>query len=112
LFHRKLVELTGIQTLILLTSLLDNLIRQFVSSVVDNAGRQLDNSSTKRKVLKAEEKLVTFVEQRDGAGAEAYWRNHLVIAERIASRWQPMESVIDLLEPRDAVKIRGVTGRS
>lgn len=97
-FHIRLIEQTGIQTLILMAEMVVGLIVKHLESVAVNAGRQIDNAPGKRKALHAAEKLVDLIEQGDADGAETYWREHLTITEKVARRWQPGERVIDLVD--------------
>lgn len=97
-FHLSLVELTGIQTLFLMAEMVVGLIEKHLQSVAVNAGRQIDNTPSKRKALHAGEKLVDLIEKGEGAAAETFWREHLSITEKIALRWQPAERIVDLLE--------------
>ncbi len=97
-FHTRLVELTGVQTLILVMEMLNGILEKHLAAVASNAGRQIDNSPGKRKALNASERLVDLIAKGDGPATEAYWRDHLVITDRTMRRWQPAERVIDLLD--------------
>ncbi len=97
-FHLRLVEQTGIQTLMLMSEMVVGLIEKHLQSVAINAGRQIDNMPGKRKALHAAEKLVDLIEKGSGVAAETFWREHLTITEKVARRWQPAERVVDLLD--------------
>lgn len=76
-FHALLVELTGNQTLILLSELVQEIINQA------NVSRARDDSGTarfeqaNRTTAKAHQRLVELIEAGDAEGAEALWRRHL-----------------------------------
>jgi DNA-binding FadR family transcriptional regulator len=84
LFHSKLIELTGNQTLILLSGALDGIVAQVQAEV--SARPTLDAATTRRNTnagLKSQEKLVGLIEAGDGVEAEAHWRRHMENAAKV-----------------------------
>jgi DNA-binding FadR family transcriptional regulator len=75
-FHRRVVELAGNQTLILLTVMLENiaetLSEQFMTGEVPEAARP-----GPRRALRAYNKLVELIRDGKADEAEAHWRKHL-----------------------------------
>jgi DNA-binding FadR family transcriptional regulator len=96
-FHTRLIELTGNQTLILVSGMLDGIVSQFQSDVsrlkrteaVPGARRTADLG------LKSQEKLVAFIEAGDGAGAEAHWRAHMENSAKVWLSGGPADSVVN-----------------
>ena len=81
-FHSSLVELSGNEALILVSTMLESIVGRYQSEVSSAwretpRGRRSDLAG-----LKSQEKLIAFIEARDGAGAEAHWRAHIEGATR------------------------------
>ena len=80
-FNRLLVQLTGNETLILLTTMLES-----ISDAVTASYKRVPHDDEARLVRKAERtrlKLIELIEQGDEAGAEELWRKHLTEAGKI-----------------------------
>jgi DNA-binding FadR family transcriptional regulator len=72
-FHRVLVELTGNQTMILLTDMLE-----YISTAVgQRVSRQPGIEREVRRGQKSHQKLIELIRAGKAADAEAYWRQHL-----------------------------------
>ncbi len=99
-FDRKLIELTGIRTLVVLTGVLNDILERYLTLVTVTAGRAVDNTRAKQKSLRAKEKLIALIEAADGDGAEQFWRLHIEAVERALAKWQLSESLIDVMESR------------
>jgi GntR family transcriptional repressor for pyruvate dehydrogenase complex len=97
-FRNQLIELAGIPTLSLLMGMLNDIFERYWGSATVSAARRIDNVPAKTRGLKSFEKLVEYIEQGDGAGAEAHWRRHTSLVERAMRNWSPAERVIDLLD--------------
>jgi GntR family transcriptional repressor for pyruvate dehydrogenase complex len=95
-FHTRLIELTGNQTLILISGMFDGIVGQFQSDV-SRANRKADTGARRSTEmgLKSQEKLVGFIEARDGAGAEAHWRRHMENSAKVWLAGGPADSTVD-----------------
>jgi DNA-binding FadR family transcriptional regulator len=97
-FHHKLVELTGVQTMLLLLEMITNIVESYYATVSTTAAKAMDNSQSKRSGYKARERLVELIENGKAAEAEKYWRRHLQRTHQIMLRWQPPDQVVDFSE--------------
>ena len=97
-FRNKLIELTQIPTLSLLMSMTNDIYQRYWGVMSANAAQRADNAPTKRLALRSLEKLVSFIEAGDGAGAEQHWRKHNEQVEKSLRDWPPASQVIDLLD--------------
>ena len=80
-FNRLLVQLTGNETLILLTTMLEA-----ISDAVTASYRRVPHDDDARLIRKAErtrEKLIDLIESGDEVGAEELWRKHLTEAGKV-----------------------------
>jgi DNA-binding FadR family transcriptional regulator len=95
-FHTRLIELTGNQTLILISGMLDGIVGQFQSGVT-RTRRETDPGARRSTEagLRSQEKLVALIEARDGAGAEAHWRSHMENSAKVWLGSGPADSVVD-----------------
>ncbi len=78
-FHRLLVELTGNETLTLLTGMLE-LITEAAASSIDNEGTSDERQA--RRSHRAHKRLIELIEAGDADEAEDVWRRHLVEGAR------------------------------
>lgn len=94
-FHTKLIELTGNQTLILVSRMLDGIVARYQAGIV-RAQRQDDAQRRRSEVgLRSQEKLVALIEARDSAGAVEHWRNHMTNAAKAWLAHPDAESVVE-----------------
>jgi DNA-binding FadR family transcriptional regulator len=85
-FHTRLVELTGNETLILVSGMLDGIVGRYQASV-SRTKREAATGAARRARdagLRSQEKLVALIAAKDGKGAEAHWRAHM---ENTAKVW-------------------------
>jgi GntR family transcriptional repressor for pyruvate dehydrogenase complex len=96
-FHTRLIELTGNQTLILVSGMLDGIVAQFQSDVsrLKRADAAPGSRRTADLGLKSQEKLVGFIEAGDGAGAEAHWRAHMENSAKVWLSGGPADAVVN-----------------
>lgn len=97
-FRNKLIELAGIPTLTLLTTVLNDILERCWASLTATAGQEVDNRKAKRLGLRSLEKLIEFIERGDGPGAEAHWRKHTASVEKTMRNWLESKRVVDLLD--------------
>jgi GntR family transcriptional regulator, transcriptional repressor for pyruvate dehydrogenase complex len=95
-FHRLVVELTGNQTLLLLTTMLEYIQEAAARSALE---RQSSDLRLARRGLEAHQQLIESIRAGDGAEAEAAWRRHLV---EVGAAFQKTHgggaTVLDVLE--------------
>jgi len=97
-FRNKLIQLAGIPTLTLLTTVLNDILERCWASLTATAGKETDNRKAKRLGLASLAKLIEYIEKGDGPGAEAHWRKHTASVEKAMGKWLESKSVVDLLE--------------
>ena len=96
-FHALVVQLSGNRTLSLLHSMLREIIdlakvRRFTK------GSKKGGRTAIVRAAKSHVRLIDLVEARDVAGAEAFWREHLVQANRYLLEFPGSERPLDLLD--------------
>ena len=98
-FHRLLMELSGNKTLNVFSQALRALVDAHLELSV--RGRPaLDPELSDREMcygLKSHSRLVDLIEAKDGEGAEAHWKNHMVVAGKAWLARIGQESLVDLL---------------
>ena len=98
-FHRLMIEFAGNETMIM--------ICQAISGLVDEHGRLAQRREQEMDVVllekrlrfgfKSHSKLVDLIEAKDGPGAEAHWREHMIAAGRTWLAQVGPNSLVDLL---------------
>jgi DNA-binding FadR family transcriptional regulator len=78
-FHRLLVELGGNRTLLLITSILQDVVTRYQVEYFTRRALP-DETQRKRSLwgLRSFDKLIRLIETGDADGAEAHWRLHLI----------------------------------
>ncbi|MDB5422897.1 MAG: transcriptional regulator, GntR family [Phenylobacterium sp.] len=96
-FHTRLIELTGNQTLILISGMFDGIVAQFQSEVarLNRANPKVGARRRTEVGLKSQEKLVGFIEAGDGSGAEAHWRAHMENSAKVWLGGGPGDAVVN-----------------
>jgi GntR family transcriptional regulator, transcriptional repressor for pyruvate dehydrogenase complex len=95
-FHAELVAMAGNQTLTIVAEMLNEVVARAVTIVsqTDSNGGSL---ATRRRGVRSQERLVSFIEKGDVDAAEAHWRTHMGIVGRVMLG-QQAKTVIDLLD--------------
>lgn len=96
-FHQVLVEQTGVKTLILVMSLLNNLFQRYLVGVAAEFGKDVRMQMKTDKLLKLMNQVADLVEQGDGEGAAALWAEFLEDAEARLRSWEPSLNAVDIL---------------
>jgi GntR family transcriptional regulator, transcriptional repressor for pyruvate dehydrogenase complex len=81
-FHERLVALTGNQTLSLVAAMLNEVIARAVTAMAQPATSDMSTTS-RRRGLTSQTKLVELIAQGRGDEAELHWRAHLKAVGRI-----------------------------
>lgn len=82
-FNARVVELTGNQTLILVTTMIERISRLATAHYVDRSTTAADTVRLSRRATRSRTKLIMFIRAGDAAAAEAHWRSHLREAAQI-----------------------------
>ncbi len=99
-FHRMLMELSGNKTLTMFAQALRGLVDAHLA-LVQRRRHEIDPASSARELrygLKSHAKLVDFIEAKDGPGAEAHWKSHMIAASKIWLEAVGTNSLVDLLD--------------
>lgn len=99
-FHRILMELSGNKTLNIFSQALRGLVDGHLSL---SARRRIEidpefSQKQLRYGLKSHSRLVDLIEAKDGIGAEAHWKNHMIEAGKVWLAQIGPNSVVDLLD--------------
>jgi DNA-binding FadR family transcriptional regulator len=96
-FHQLLVEMTGNQTLVVLSGMLRRIVDVVnLSHAHEDAGPPAGERAL-RKGFRAHERLISLIEQRDVAEAESLWRKHLLAADEYILEGSSSLTVLDLM---------------
>ncbi|MDB5448261.1 MAG: FadR family transcriptional regulator [Phenylobacterium sp.] len=82
-FHRTLVEFSGNQTLILVSTMLEGIVARYQAEVSGGSGDTVSKRRNDLAGLKSQDKLIAMIEAGDGDAAEAHWRLHMETSTRI-----------------------------
>jgi DNA-binding FadR family transcriptional regulator len=80
-FHAELVSLSGNQTIAIVSEMLTEVAMRAIETVVDNVRRE--SIATRRRGIRSQERLATFIHVGDADGAEAHWRAHMQGVRRV-----------------------------
>jgi DNA-binding FadR family transcriptional regulator len=75
-FHERLVALTGNQTLSIVAAMLNEVIARAVTAMARSASTDM-STSTRRRGISSQTRLVELIAQGQGDEAELHWRTHL-----------------------------------
>ena len=81
-FHERLVALTGNQTLNIVAAMLNEVIARAVTAMAQSAPSDV-STTTRRRELTSQTKLVELIAQGRGDEAELHWRTHLKAVGRL-----------------------------
>lgn len=96
LFHARLVELAGNQTLGIVAEMLNEIVARAVTAVSQvESGR--GSVSTRRRGIRSQQRLVSFIEAGEAVDAEEHWRTHMAVVRRVLLG-QRAKTVIDLMD--------------
>ncbi|WP_260583676.1 FCD domain-containing protein [Sphingopyxis sp. PET50] len=79
-FHSTMIDLAGNQTLIMFSHALRGLVEEHMN-LAQRRNINIDPEFSMKQLrfgLKSHSKLVDLIEAKDGAGAEAHWKSHMV----------------------------------
>lgn len=96
-FNALLVELTGNQTLMLVTTMLEHIGRAATRTYVSRSAGGDEDEALARQTERTRRKLIQHIRDGDVEAAGALWRKHLTTAGQIVSHGTG-ESVVDLFD--------------
>lgn len=96
-FHEALVELTGNRTLLLIMHMLNIIYEQHIAALSVTIGADFDRVKASRLSLKAQERLVQYIEAGDEDAAVAYWRRHVSRVKEILFEHDHVRHLIDVV---------------
>ena len=79
-FSAQLVALTGVQTLMMVSETLDEVVARAVAALPERV--QHASVSTRRRTLRSQERLLHFIGDGDADAAARHWRAHLSRIQR------------------------------
>jgi DNA-binding FadR family transcriptional regulator len=99
-FHKAMIEFAGNQTLIMMWQALGGLIAEHLK-LAQRHGQERSEPAMlekrRRYGMRSQKKLVDLIEARDGAAAEAHWRDHMIAAGKVWLDVVGPNSVVDLI---------------
>jgi DNA-binding FadR family transcriptional regulator len=95
-FHRLIVELSGNETLQVLTGMVSNIIREGDRSYSESHDWQHEQELAK-VALRAHTRLVELIRKRNGEEAEEQWRKHLAESAKVVLGDRTTATVVELL---------------
>jgi DNA-binding FadR family transcriptional regulator len=96
-FFRAVVAHSGVETLVLLSSMLDDIMARSNELLWRSGAEQKSHMTRKREALQAKEKLTALIEAGDGAAAEAFLAGHMATVAQLLQKWRIAAQVVDLL---------------
>lgn len=99
-FHRLLMELSGNKTLNVFAQALRGLVEGHLA-LAQRRRPDVDPEFSQKQLrfgLKSHSRLVDLIEAKDGDGAEAHWKEHMVAAGRVWLLQVGPTSLVDLLD--------------
>jgi DNA-binding FadR family transcriptional regulator len=99
LFHRTLIEMAGNKTLMVIHQALRALSDAHMSLAQRRS--QVDPKYSERQLrfgFKSHARLIDLIEAKDGPGAEAHWRNHMIEAGKVWMAKIGSDSIVDLID--------------
>ncbi len=99
-FHRLLMELSGNKTLNVFSQALRGLVDAHLS-LAQRRRPEVDPELSQKQLrygLKSHARLVDLIEAKDGAAAEAHWKDYMIAAGRVWLANFGPETVVDLLD--------------
>lgn len=99
-FHQTMIELAGNKTLIMVAQALRGLVDEHLA-LAQRRRPVTDAEASVRQTrfgLKSHSKLVDLIEAKDGPGAEAHWKAHMIAAGKVWLAQVGPDSVVELLD--------------
>jgi GntR family transcriptional regulator, transcriptional repressor for pyruvate dehydrogenase complex len=96
-FHELIMQRCGSKTLAVQGGVLQDIVKTHLALTVTRESREHEIIEQSRRNVRSYHRLVTLVENRDGAGAEKHWRAHVEAAGKHLLREHTRNrSIVDL----------------
>jgi DNA-binding FadR family transcriptional regulator len=95
LFHERLIELAGNQTLTIVAEMLSEIVARAVTAV-SKTGSPAESAAVRRRGIRSQKRLALLIEAGDALQAEEHWRSHMAAVGRVMVG-QEAKTVIDLM---------------
>lgn len=95
-FHDALIELSGNKTLLLVMNMLNILYEQHIAAI-ERVGPSFDQLKASRLSIRAQERLIDFIEAGDEDAAVAYWRTHLLKVKDFLFNSHTVRTLVDVV---------------
>jgi GntR family transcriptional regulator, transcriptional repressor for pyruvate dehydrogenase complex len=95
-FHGALMELSGNKTMFLIMKML-NIIYELHIAAIDQIGATFDQLEASRRSVKAQERLIAFIEAKAADEAVDYWHTHLLKVKEYLFSTDAVHKVIDVV---------------
>jgi DNA-binding FadR family transcriptional regulator len=95
--HALVVDLTGNQTLAVLSSMLHSIFELADIAPLAAHGHAHESSRAARRSVEIHDRLIDLVEKRDAGGARELWAKHLADSRRNILKSEAAQTVLDLL---------------
>jgi GntR family transcriptional regulator, transcriptional repressor for pyruvate dehydrogenase complex len=95
-FRRTLVDIAGVQTLGLIVDMLNEMLERHLLALYLSSTSHADRTVSRRKSVKAQEKLIDLIERGDADEADRFWRRHLTAVESEIAKLEQIEHTIDM----------------
>jgi GntR family transcriptional regulator, transcriptional repressor for pyruvate dehydrogenase complex len=96
-FHMAVVELSGSQTLIVLSAMIAVIEREANASFATANLEEDQRQRLWRRGQRAHDEVIRLIAERDAEGATQHWRTHLIASADVLRRAVPETSVLELL---------------
>lgn len=98
-FHSTLIEMAGNKTLMVINQALRGLANAHLKLAQRRGPIDPEYSARQLRLgLKSHSRLVDLIEARDGPGAEAHWRTHMIAAGKVWMAQIGSDGIVDLID--------------
>lgn len=99
-FHRIMIEQSGNQSMLLVAHALQDLVGKhlMLARALEPLQDMTELERRTRVGLRSHAKLIDLIEARDGAGAEAHWRAHMIAAGKVWLAEVGPNALVDLID--------------
>jgi len=94
-FHKRLVELTGNQTLSVVAEMLNEIVARAVTAV--SLSPRADSIAVRERGIRSQERLIALIDAGRAPQAEAHWREHMAAVGKVILG-QRAKTVVDLFD--------------
>jgi GntR family transcriptional regulator, transcriptional repressor for pyruvate dehydrogenase complex len=96
-FHQLVIDGSGNITLQVLAGMLVKIVEKHMAAEMGAKRSPVERAADNGRAVRAYRKLVSLIEDKDGDGAEAFWRRHMEVAGTAMLRDYGKTTVVELL---------------